>query len=67
MNSRLRKPPLDTSPLKPGTTVVGPSVLGLARLSNHAIVAGANEVEIEHNGVLYRLAVATEQQSTTRK
>jgi hemin uptake protein HemP len=41
--------------------------LGLARLSNHAIVAGANEVEIEHNGVLYRLAVATEQQSTTRK
>lgn len=41
--------------LKPGAEIVGSSVLGMARLSSYAIFAGAHEVEIEHNGVLYRL------------
>ena len=58
MNSRLRtsasRSP-DALELKPGTSVVSPSALGVARLSSHAIFAGALEVEIEHNGVLYRL------------
>lgn len=41
--------------LKPGAEIVGSSVLGVARFSSHAIFAGGYEVEIEHNGVLYRL------------
>lgn len=49
MNSRLstfasRSP--DAPELKPGTSVVSPSALGVARLSSHAIFAGALEVEM---------------------
>lgn len=40
---------------KPGTSVAHPSASGVPRLSSHAIFAGVSEVEIEHNGVLYRL------------
>lgn len=58
MNSHLRtfanRSP-DAPELKLGTSVVSPSALGVARFPSHEIFAGALEVEIEHNGVLYRL------------
>lgn len=34
---------------------IGPSALGAVRLSSRTIFAGAREVEIEHDGVLYKL------------
>lgn len=40
---------------KQGTGVVHPTGPGVPRLSSRAIFAGVTEVEIEHNGVLYRL------------
>jgi hemin uptake protein HemP len=58
MNSHLRtfaSHTPDAAALKPGRVDLGPSALGVARFSSHAIFAGALEVEIEHNGVLYRL------------
>lgn len=58
MNSRPRTfahRSADVPEHKPGTRVASPSALRVARLSSHAIFAGALELEIEHNGVLYRL------------
>lgn len=57
--------PVDTSrparPVKPDVPVAvalpvnTPAARGVERLASHAIFAGAQEVEIDHNGAVYRL------------
>ena len=44
---------------KPDATVVSVSSFGIVRYSSQAIFAGANEVEIEHQGALYRLRLTS--------
>ena len=60
MKINVHPPPSTRHPSEPA--VPGPDakvadspVLGLARLSSRAIFAGAREIEIEHDGALYRL------------
>lgn len=49
--------PADTSRAAHAVTpqVKAPATGGVPRLPSHAIFAGAQEVEIEHNGAVYRL------------
>lgn len=46
--------PVRSSPSKP-VLCEGSSVAGVVRTSSQAIFSGAEEVEIDHNGALYRL------------
>ncbi len=45
----------DAPILNSSTSVVSPRASGASRLSSDTIFGGAVEVEIEHNGMLYRL------------
>lgn len=47
------------STIDPALTVVIAKAFGIVRYSSQAIFAGGNEVEIEHNGTLYRLRLTS--------
>lgn len=60
----LLPPSLASSPhvaeaTKPDTLAVSVKSVGKLRYSSHAIFAGAREVEIEHQGALYRLRLTS--------
>jgi len=40
---------------EPGASAAGTLAFSVMRLSSHALFVGAREIEIEHNGMLYRL------------